>query len=256
MLRFLIFILILLCVRSLLRAQETASSDSLVELKGKSFPVKMTAKIAISSSMLTYGLMSLENKYLKDLDTSTQSELDKRGYPFQHKLDDYFQFSPAVAAFTLNLAGVKSTHKLKDMVILYGLSNLVETGAVYTIKHTTSRTRPDGSAKNSFPSGHTATAFVAAEFLYQEYNDQSPWISVGGYTMASLIGASRIFNNRHWLSDIVAGAGVGILSTKIVYWTYPYLQKLWNKDSKKPLRTFLYPSYNQGNIGFVFAYSF
>ena len=125
-------------------------------------------------------------------------------------------------------------------------------GAVTPTKKLTHRTRPDSSTDNSFPSGHTATAFVAAEFLHQEYGEKSVWISVGGYTMATLIGVSRVFNNRHWVSDVVAGGGIGILSTKAVYWLYPHLRKIVVKDNT----AVLFPTYQNGNFGVYFALNF
>ncbi len=118
------------------------------------------------------------------------------------------------------------------MTFIYAFSGVLTAGVVETTKTLTGRERPDGSAKNSFPSGHTATAFSAAEFLHQEFGHHSIWISIGGYTVATMVGASRIFNDRHWLSDVVAGAGIGILSTKAIYWIYPYLQKNILKNKK------------------------
>jgi membrane-associated phospholipid phosphatase len=142
------------------------------------------------------------------------------------------------------------------MVAIYALSNLLETGIVYSAKTLTKRIRPDGSQDNSFPSGHTATAFVAAEFLFQEYKDKSIWISVGGYTMASAIGVSRVLNDKHWTSDVIAGAGIGILSTKIVYWTYPYVQRIFRKKKNDNSQTFVAPFYNSGKLGFSLSYRF
>ena len=80
------------------------------------------------------------------------------------------------------------------------------------------RLRPDGSRYNSFPSGHTATAFMTATMLHQEYGWRSPWFSIGGYTAAAITGVSRICNNRHWLSDVVAGAGIGIGAVHLGYY--------------------------------------
>lgn len=77
--------------------------------------------------------------------------------------------------------------------------------------------RPDNSTRNSFPSGHTATAFMTAHMLHMEYGDVSPWISVGGYTVATVVGVSRQLNNRHWISDVLSGAGIGILSVEFGY---------------------------------------
>jgi membrane-associated phospholipid phosphatase len=77
----------------------------------------------------------------------------------------------------------------------------------------------------SFPSGHTATAFMGAQFLYEEYKDVSPWIGYAGFTIAAATGYLRIYNHRHYLNDVIAGACVGILSTKLAYWLYPKIFK-------------------------------
>ena len=149
--------------------------------------------IALPAAMITYGVISIESDWLKELDYSTRNELLEDKSLWYNSWDNYLQFSPAVAAFSMKLCGVKSTHKMSDMLILYALSNALNGGIVFTTKYITGRQRPDGSNYHSFPSGHTATAFVAAEFLHQEYGDKSVWISAGGYGMASLIGAARVY---------------------------------------------------------------
>ncbi len=240
---------------SLAMTTEAIKTDSIVKVKTKNQKTIDILGVAAPVVMITYGILSVESDAIQQLDYSTKGELNEDNSNTHNTFDNYFQFSPAVAAFALNLCGVKSTHKLSDMCILYALSNILETAVVYTTKSLVTRERPDGSSSNSFPSGHTATAFVAAEFLHQEYKDKSPWISVGGYAMGALIGASRVYNDRHWVSDVVAGAGIGILSTKIVYWTYPSLQKVFSKKDKK-LQTILLPSYSNGNISLNLSHTF
>jgi branched-subunit amino acid transport protein len=163
--------------------------------------------IAIPAAMIAYGVISIESDGLKGLDYSTRDELIEDRSLWSSNWDDYFQFAPAALAFGLKLGGVKSKHQLTDMFILYALSNALEGSIVFMTKNLTERERPDGSNYHSFPSGHTATAFVAAEFLHQEYGDKSLWISAAGYGMATLVGVSRVYRNRHWVSDIIAGAG-------------------------------------------------
>jgi hypothetical protein len=85
------------------------------------------------------------------------------------------------------------------------------------VKYSVQRLRPDESAYNSFPSGHTATAFMTATMLHKEYEGRSPWFSIGGYTLATLTGVSRVLNNRHWLTDVLAGAAIGIGSVHLGY---------------------------------------
>jgi membrane-associated phospholipid phosphatase len=145
------------------------------------------------------------------------------------------------------------------MTILYGLSNLVAGGIVESGKYLTGRERPNGAGNHSFPSGHTETAFVAAQFLHEEFKDKSVWISVGGYAAATFVGVARVYNNKHWVSDVVAGAGIGILSTKAVYWVYPYFQKAFEKKfgkKDKSSQIFIFPEYNNRNLSLAMSYAF
>lgn len=76
-----------------------------------------------------------------------------------------------------------------------------------------------------FRQDNTATAFMGAELLRREYWNVSPWIGIAGYAVAAGTGFFRIYNNRHWLTDVLAGAGVGILSVQAAYWLYPAISK-------------------------------
>jgi membrane-associated phospholipid phosphatase len=101
------------------------------------------------------------------------------------------------------------------------------------LKSATNVVRPDGSDDRSFPSTHTALAFVSATFLHEEYKHQSPWYSIAGYSIATATGILRMMNNEHWLSDVLVGAGLGILTTKVVYWVDPLLRNRMNRSSGK-----------------------
>ncbi len=137
------------------------------------------------------------------------------------KVDDYLQYAPMVVAYGTYFAGWKGQHKLLDRTILLAMSAATMTIAVNVSKRLFKEQRPDTGAKNSFPSGHTATAFMGAEFLWQEYRTSHPWLGYTGYAMAALTGYLRMHNERHWINDVVAGAAVGMLSTKFAYWLYP-----------------------------------
>ena len=116
-------------------------------------------------------------------------------------------------------------------------------------KEATGILRPDRSTYNSFPSGHTAIAFASAEFLRMEYKDVSVWYGIAGYTVATAVGGLRVYNNRHWFSDVLTGAGVGILSTQLASSVQPWLsQKLfkhhyYNHQSQKAIVIILYTTY-------------
>jgi membrane-associated phospholipid phosphatase len=154
----------------------------------------------------------------------------------------------------LNALGVKGKNNFRDRTIIYTLSTVISTAIVLPLKKITNIQRPDGSAFNSFPSGHTATAFAAAEFLRTEYKDVSPWYGIAGYTVAVITGVLRLYNNKHWVSDVVAGAGFGILSTQLAYWIYPAFKRTFFND--KPVNTMVMPYYQQGALGLALVYNF
>lgn len=136
---------------------------------------------------------------------------------FHHTYDDYLQYSPAALMLGLKAFGYEGRTGWGRMLVSDAFSAAIMAGAVNGIKYSVRRIRPDNSQRNSFPSGHTATAFMCATFLHKEYGWRSPWFSIGGYTAATVTGISRILNNRHWMSDIVAGAAIGIGSVQLGY---------------------------------------
>lgn len=73
---------------------------------------------------------------------------------------------------------------------------------------------------------------MGAEFLWQEYKDVSIWYGIAGYTIAAGTGIFRIYNNKHWVGDVAFGAGLGILSTKVAYWIYPYIEQKISKNNR------------------------
>lgn len=173
---------------------------------------------------------------------------------FAAHVDNYSQFAPAAAVFLLHLSGIKGKNTLKDASFIYAISTTVMGGTISTMKGSVHRLRPDGSAFNSFPSGHTATAFAAAEFLKQEYKEISPWYGYAGYTVAIATGTLRMYNNKHWFSDVVAGAGIGIVSTKLSYLIYPQLKKLF-KPLNHPHTAFM-PTYQNKLVGLSYSAQF
>lgn len=137
---------------------------------------------------------------------------------FHNKADDYIQYAPLALTWGLKAAGYKGRSQWGRLLASNAMSAVIMAGLVNCIKYTVAEKRPDGSTNNSFPSGHTATAFMAATILHKEYGlTRSLWFSVGGYAVATGIGAFRVMNNRHWVSDVMTGAGIGILSTELGY---------------------------------------
>ena len=135
------------------------------------------------------------------------------------------QLAPAAVMLGMKVAGVPSRSSWGRMIASDVLSTALMAGVVQGLKSATHVVRPDGSNNQSFPSGHTATAFMTATMLSKEYGHLSPWISVGAYSVATGTGLMRMANNKHWLSDVMVGAGIGILSTEFGYWIADAIMK-------------------------------
>lgn len=136
---------------------------------------------------------------------------------FHCAADDYVQYAPAAVMLGLKACGYDGRTGWGPMIVADAFSIAAMTIVTRGIKYSVERTRPDGG-DHSFPSGHTATAFMSATLLHKEYGWRSPWWSIGGYTVAAFTGVSRILNNRHWMSDVAAGAAIGIGSVHLGYW--------------------------------------
>ena len=149
----------------------------------------------------------------KDGKSNTQLLTD-----FKTGIDDYTQFFGPVMTAGLKLAGVEGRSDWPRLLASAAVSYGLMAGLVNGIKYSAKEMRPDGSTANSWPSGHTATAFVGATLLHKEYGlTRSPWYSVAGYGVATATGVMRVLNNRHWISDIMSGAGIGIMSGELGY---------------------------------------
>ena len=144
-------------------------------------------------------------------------------------VDDYLQYIPLVSVYGFSLLGAKSRHSYVDRTLELATSYIALGAIVNGIKYTVREPRPDYSANNSFPSGHTATTFMGAELVRIEYGDEYPWLAVGAYALAATTGVLRIYNERHWFTDVFAGAGVGILSARIGYWLLPYTRRMMHR---------------------------
>jgi membrane-associated phospholipid phosphatase len=173
--------------------------------------------IGVGTTGLVSDWMKYQNREIRD---ELQENIDRR-----ITIDDFTQLAPTAAMYALRLCGVHGRHGYGGMTVLAGTSAALMGVTVLVLKNATRVERPNGSARNSFPSGHTAMAFMGAELLRREYWEVSPWIGVAGYAVAAGTGFFRMYNNRHWLTDVLAGAGIGILSVQAAYWLYPAINR-------------------------------
>ncbi|WP_299817788.1 phosphatase PAP2 family protein [uncultured Pontibacter sp.] len=138
---------------------------------------------------------------------------------FSTKVDDYLFFLPVAYMYGFNAFSSQNRHDIRRQTGLLLASGVLTSALVWPTKKLTNIDRPNGE-NHAFPSGHTAYAFTIATIVDKEFRHKSPWISVGSYTIAGATGALRVLNNKHWMADVLAGAGVGVLSVNTVYWLH------------------------------------
>lgn len=163
---------------------------------------------SIPVGLIATGTVLLNGLGWFDLNLRVRDALRYREYRARHA-DDVLQFVPMSGAIGLDIYQIgrnenwqplfESASSIALMVVL-----------VHSVKFMHIELRPDNSTWNSFPSGHTATAFVGAELLRQKLPSKYWYIGAVGYAAAATTAYLRIYHNRHWLGDTLAGAGVGI----------------------------------------------
>ena len=236
-------IIISVCFSSLNVYALKRNSDSLqVVIPEEKFHVK---QLILPASFITVGAFGAANGWFnKHVDQEINGWMQDWCGDCRFHIDDYFQYVPAATYLGLEVFGVKTRHSIQERLAVLGTSYLAMAIMVNSIKWSVDRQRPDSRAMNSFPSGHTATVFMGAELIRMEYRDASPWYGISAYTIASGVAFMRLYNNRHWLSDVLAGAGLGILSAKIGYWLLPLERKLFGLKGKNNSVLVVLPFYD------------
>ena len=159
----------------------------------------------------------------------------------QYITDDIVRFVTPVAGLTLGAMGVPVKHPFRERVAVMATSGAFVVGSVYGLKAIVHRERPDGLKNDSFPSGHTAIAFWGAEIVREEYG--WGWGS-GAYVLAAGVGALRIYHEQHWLTDVLAGAALGVLCARLGYLLLPWERRIFGWDMPDNLT--ILPTYAPG----------
>lgn len=145
------------------------------------------------------------------------------------RADDVFSLLPIPSVYVFDALGIKARHDFANRSLVLLKAELMMLGTVHLAKQLTGIMRPDSSDRLSFPSGHTAQAFMAASFWHHEMGQHGRGFVIAGYAMATAVASMRVMHNKHWVSDVVAGAGTGILATEIAYRTHRFKKRKWGQ---------------------------
>ena len=167
--------------------------------------IKPTEFIA-PAVLITLGSIGVKNKGFGKMNDKVHEAM---GYSFHGRkktyADDYIQYLPIASVYGLSLLGAKAKHDYIDRTMVLAVSAATMATAVNVIKY---------------------TAFMGAEIVREEYG----WgYGAAAYGVASLIGVARLYNERHWLTDVFAGAGIGILSARVGYWLLPWTSRIFKR---------------------------
>jgi membrane-associated phospholipid phosphatase len=238
-----------------LQAQVTAPADTThkfenpggvpAAVKNPWYKGKLVKATFVPALMIGYGAYTFNGGGFY---TNQQANRDiHRLFPtYRTKVDNILILAPYLELGAVALAGVESRDDRLNtgLIILKGEALML--ASVFAIKNLSHETRPDGSDNLSFPSGHTAQAFLAASIVHTEFRDKSQWYGVGAYAFATSVAALRMINTKHWQSDVVAGAGIGILSAHLAYLSH---RNRWGRKPRILDGTSFSPMWQPGASG-------
>ncbi len=177
------------------------------------------AQLAVPGTLLLAGVMlgiNRPNSVIKGVDSWFGSGITHA--------DDYLRFAPSAAYLGLmTVPGEKGQNRIIDRVLLTATAHALSLGSAYALKKAVRASRPDNSDNHGFPSGHVALAFTGAELLRLEYGNT---YGMAGYAVACAVAVMRLSNHRHYLNDVLFGAGLGILGARAAYLLLPFEQRL------------------------------
>ena len=217
------------CLLLLLVANNTmAQGDSTIVSSDERFSAR---QLIVPGALITIGALGVDNGWLRHVRNDVRTTMQRwRGQTIG--VDDYVQYLPVVSNVALGLCGIPGRHSNAERLCLTATAYAAMGLMVNGTKHLVREPRPDTGKRNAFPSGHTATAFMGAELVRSEYGTD---LGIAAYTVATGVAVLRLYNDRHWANDVVAAAGMGILSARIAYWLLPLERRLFGLKHDAPL---------------------
>ncbi|MCM1092944.1 MAG: phosphatase PAP2 family protein [Lachnospiraceae bacterium] len=223
-----------------------ADSVSIESCSNEKFDAR---QLILPGALVAVGTFGVSNGLMKRINRSVNKEMLHISGGHHFRADNYIQYLPAATYLALGeFKGINTCHNLRDRAIITATSFAVMCAIVQPVKHIVGERRPDEREFDSFPSGHTATVFMGAELVRSEY---SLGVGIAAYGVACGVGFFRLYNNRHWLNDVIAGAGIGILSARIGIWMLPVWKRLFHFGDDSRLQLALAPTYDVANRGLL-----
>ena len=157
---------------------------------------------------------------IRNLDNDIMAQMKNNHPNFHTHADDYLMWEPSASLYVMDAFKVKTKHTFKEHLLLDAGSIVITGGIGYVMRQVSGHISAYNSQGTEFPSGHTANAFRGAEIIHQELKDDHKLLSYSGYLVATSVGVLRIYNKDHLLTEVLAGAALGMLSTKLTYWIF------------------------------------
>lgn len=157
---------------------------------------------------------------IRNLDNDIMAQMKNNHLNFHTHADDYLMWEPSASLYVMDAFKVKTKHTFKEHLLLDAGSIVITGGIGYVMRQVSGHISAYNSQGTEFPSGHTANAFRGAEIIHQELKDDHKLLSYSGYLVATSVGVLRIYNKDHLLTEVLAGAALGMLSTKLTYWIF------------------------------------
>ena len=201
----------------------------------------------IPTTLIASGSLLLGSRLNTDLQEKSRVVV---GENFNSAADDVFPLLPIVQIYTGKYLGFQPENTVLHQSIDIVVANSLTLGIITATKYLVKEERPDQSDNLSFPSGHTAIAFTNAALLFHQYQESNFWYASSGFLFATATGVFRMANNRHYASDVLTGAGIGLVSGILVSYYNPFQSIRFGKNSKNT--AFIYPQIgNQIGIGLL-----
>lgn len=210
----LIFILILLCNLAFCQSDsvETTSCKQKFDTSHLSF-----RKNIAPFSLIGGGLLIEAVGIKKDI---------QEVFPTTHtQVENYLQYVPVGILYGADILNIPHENTAFNQTKYLFISELVTAILTHTLKALVHETRP-GGGEHSFPSGHTSQSFSSASVVFNEFARSNKTVAWSGYLFSTSTALLRITNNRHWVPDVLVGAGMAILVTDLVYYFHPL--KSWD----------------------------